>query len=461
LQTAGRSTLRTPAVDNELANISTAINALNNNIKLLQRDDGKVRDMIIEPYSLSEQVRAILATNGCEPRGIWTASTVYNFKDIVQNLGFAYICYVPHTSSAAFDSTKFIAISGDGSAATSAGAAAASEASALASKIAAALSETNAANSAGAAGTFSNNANNQANAAANSAASALSSQTIASAAAAIAASGVYSQWIVTGLIPIFVNSRTFTLAGNQTANYHVGRRVRTTNSGGTKYATIIASVFTSVTTVTLGFRFTTDAIDSGLSAADISTETYANPAITQGDGTIVSLTGYTGADIPAVIGVTYTYSLSVQTSLFLRIATSDNQKYEIDVDSTSAAVTVASDLQLLPNNAALGVATIDFCHSLSILGNVTLSSATVLKGLSTYFPCSASNSLQFANIKVTTKTSAKSVKSESYTIGGAADFLHANSTFNSVWPGVTAWTSLGTLNFNAATTGIVTVRRVS
>lgn len=139
---AGRSTVRTTALDTELANIASSINALNTNLKKLQRDDGKITDLLIEPFMLSEQSRALISTGG-NPRGDWVAITIYSLKDIVQHSGFAYICHTPHTSTGMFDPTKWIAISGDGSSAASAAAAALSELSAS-NSAAAALANKNA-----------------------------------------------------------------------------------------------------------------------------------------------------------------------------------------------------------------------------------------------------------------------------------------------------------------------------
>ena len=70
-----------------------------------------------------------------------------------------------------------------------------------------------------------------------------------------------TEW-VSGPAPTFVSATQFTLVGDQTANFTVGRRVRSTNTAGTIYSTITASVFTSLTTVTVAGG----ALDSGLSA---------------------------------------------------------------------------------------------------------------------------------------------------------------------------------------------------
>ena len=78
-------------------------------------------------------------------------------------------------------------------------------------------------------------------------------------------SSVVDQWIVYDAAATYISGTSFSVAGNQTTIFQVGRRVRTTNSGGSQvFSTIATSVFGSVTTVTL----TNDsgALDSGLSA---------------------------------------------------------------------------------------------------------------------------------------------------------------------------------------------------
>jgi len=135
---AGRSTVSTSALDTELANIASSINAMNNNLKLMQRDDGQFKDFSVGTYALSNQLRALIAVGGSIPRGEWAAATEYAVSDLVEYTGVAYICHTAHTSSGSFDTTKFIDISGDGSAAVSAANASASAYSASLSEAAAA-----------------------------------------------------------------------------------------------------------------------------------------------------------------------------------------------------------------------------------------------------------------------------------------------------------------------------------
>lgn len=84
------------------------------------------------------------------------------------------------------------------------------------------------------------------------------------------------QWVASGLTPTFVNATSFTFAGDQTSTFHVGRRLRTTNSGGTIYSTITASAFGALTTITVAND--SGVLDSGLSAVSYGLLSYTNPS---------------------------------------------------------------------------------------------------------------------------------------------------------------------------------------
>lgn len=74
------------------------------------------------------------------------------------------------------------------------------------------------------------------------------------------------QWISTSLNPTYINATTFTLAGDQTSTIQVGRRLKISVTGGTIFATVITSVYTTLTTVTIDPD--SGVLDSGIS--DIS-----------------------------------------------------------------------------------------------------------------------------------------------------------------------------------------------
>jgi len=85
-----------------------------------------------------------------------------------------------------------------------------------------------------------------------------------------------SEW-TDGPTPTYISSTQFSLAGDQTANFHVARRIKAKVSGGAfNYGTITASAFTSVTTITI----TPDSsgLNSGLSAVWYSFLSGANSA---------------------------------------------------------------------------------------------------------------------------------------------------------------------------------------
>jgi hypothetical protein len=105
--------------------------------------------------------------------------------------------------------------------------------------------------------------------------------------------GFSNEWIVSNIPPTFVDATHFSMPGDQTVNFQIGRRVKTINSGGAIYSTINASVFSSgLTTITV----VNDAgvLDSGLSAVSygiISAQYTSLPA--QGVGTFLPLVGGT------------------------------------------------------------------------------------------------------------------------------------------------------------------------
>lgn len=188
-QVAGRSTVKTVSLDVEFANVSSSINALNTNIKLLQRDDGKIKDLLIEPYALSEQTRALLAASGLV-RGLWVGATAYAQGDVVQYTNIAFLCITAHTSSGAFDATLWMAVSGDGSAAASAIAAAASAMLADADRVSAEAAAATAVANATTSTTQAGIATTQATTATNKAIAASTSETNAAASASAAQAAV-------------------------------------------------------------------------------------------------------------------------------------------------------------------------------------------------------------------------------------------------------------------------------
>lgn len=88
--------------------------------------------------------------------------------------------------------------------------------------------------------------------------------------------GSIDEWIALGT-PTFLSSTTFSLAGNQTSLLTPGRRIKSTNSGGTIYSTITSAAFTTVTTVTVVND--SGVLDSGMSDVSYSLLGTADPAM--------------------------------------------------------------------------------------------------------------------------------------------------------------------------------------
>lgn len=86
-----------------------------------------------------------------------------------------------------------------------------------------------------------------------------------------------SEWVASALTPTFVSTTSFTLTGDQRTTFHVGRRLKTTNSGGTIYSTVTAVSFASSTTVTVANDSGT--LDSGLSAVSYGVVSANNPSV--------------------------------------------------------------------------------------------------------------------------------------------------------------------------------------
>jgi len=91
--------------------------------------------------------------------------------------------------------------------------------------------------------------------------------------AALAAWFQNAEWLNFVLTPTYVSATQFTVAGNQTGVYVVGRRVKAFVSAGTIYGTVAVSAFTSLTTVTV--TWDSGNLDSGLSEVDVG---ILNPA---------------------------------------------------------------------------------------------------------------------------------------------------------------------------------------
>jgi len=86
-----------------------------------------------------------------------------------------------------------------------------------------------------------------------------------------------SEW-VSGPSPTYVSGTQFVLAGDQTNTFTIGRRLKTTNTGGTIYSRILTTSFGSAST-TINVTSDSGSLDSGLSAVSYGILNPVNPSI--------------------------------------------------------------------------------------------------------------------------------------------------------------------------------------
>lgn len=96
-----------------------------------------------------------------------------------------------------------------------------------------------------------------------------------------------NEWVASNLIPTYISGTSFSFAGDQTVVFQVGRRLLTTNTAGTRYATIVTSVFSAgITTLTLTLDSGT--LDSGLSVVSYGIISTVNTSLPLGIGALLT-----------------------------------------------------------------------------------------------------------------------------------------------------------------------------
>lgn len=108
-----------------------------------------------------------------------------------------------------------------------------------------------------------------------------------------------SEWI-TGPTATFISSSSFSLVGDQTNTFTVGRRLKIVDSQGTLYGTVTASTFTTLTTLIVAMDSGT--VDSGLSSVSYGILAANNPSVpsTKFDQPTYTVASATTTDFNAV-----------------------------------------------------------------------------------------------------------------------------------------------------------------
>ncbi len=170
-------------------------------------------------------------------------------------------------------------------------------------------------------------------------------------------SSAQDEWAISGLTPTYVSATQFTLAGDQTTAFHVGRRVKGSVTAGTSYGTITASVFGAVTTVTVTTTGS-NPLDSGLSAVSYGVMSAVNTSwpqlIVAGNGVSVSWSNGKPTISATIIPKNYAINGSFAVNQDVTPTTTDNT-YPFDgwrlLLGAANAATISQDTADVPTGA--------------------------------------------------------------------------------------------------------------
>jgi len=146
------------------------------------------------------------------------------------------------------------------------------------------------------------------------------------------------EWTSSGFTPTYIGATSFSVVGDKTSSFLVGRRIRSTNTGGTTYSLITVSSYSSgtgLTTVTV----TNDSgtLDAGLSVVDLAILTPTNPSLPNSAAVRTAL-GVVGS------GAITTSGLTMATARILgRTTASTGAVEELTAAQVSAFASAASD----------------------------------------------------------------------------------------------------------------------
>lgn len=88
-------------LDAELVAIETNLTGINDNLAMIQRDDGALKNQSVNPETLSASVLALITSGSItiNAAGVpWLTGTVYSALNIVTNGTTCYLCAVAHTA---------------------------------------------------------------------------------------------------------------------------------------------------------------------------------------------------------------------------------------------------------------------------------------------------------------------------------------------------------------------------
>lgn len=213
-----------------------------------------------------------------------------------------------------------------------------------------------------------------------------------------ASSFILQQWVA-GTTPTYISGSSFSVAGDQTATYTIGRRLKMVTTISTYYGVITASVFGAVTTITVVLD--SGALDASLNALFFSVLTGQNTAVPNmrhsgnnttvvGDFTSIGDVIVAGQDIKADDGA----SASTFLQFWVRVSSTLRAAYKLISSTAFNAIfshgNSADRTYSLPNASCFltdllrGPSSIGAGSTISHEGTVTISSNQALSGIHFY-----------------------------------------------------------------------------
>jgi hypothetical protein len=189
------------------------------------------------------------------------------------------------------------------------------------------------------------------------------------------------QWVASGLTPTYVSATSFTLVGDQTTAFHVGRRLKSTVTAGTAYSTITASAYGALTTITV-VNDSGSALDSGLSAVSYGLPTSDNTSIPVIKDSDFRISGSSDKTKKAAFEVdtNVTTATTVTTTLQNRSGTIglvEGQLFPVSAAVAANAITFTlNPCSLAFRSATLGSGTVNVRHVNTAITTVLSSGST-------------------------------------------------------------------------------------
>ena len=105
-QAAGRAPIDAKKLDQALASVAENQNLINENLKMLQRDDGQLQDAIVGPAQMQRSLLNLVKEFNL--RGAYVVATYYAKNDAVDYNGSLWVCSKPHNSTSVFVESNWL-----------------------------------------------------------------------------------------------------------------------------------------------------------------------------------------------------------------------------------------------------------------------------------------------------------------------------------------------------------------